>query len=334
MKKIFILIFLSIGLLRVTQTLAQKPSVAVSIYPPILAINADPPAEAEAKIYLQNNSDKKLVLDISYRTLQQRRLSSGQIEFKEENKLEPQDVLIRSKIKIFKDDQQVSSIEIDPNEELIVTLKANIDNDLPQGDYYFSVIFITPPTGPDLIRAQSESTSNIQGGIGTNVLLSVGKKEPAGGYIREFSSPLIVNQGPIPFTLLIENSSDHYINPQGKITITDMFGNSVGQIDIFPQYILAHSSRYLKDEKGLTNKHNFISWPEKFLFGMYSAKLVVNLSEKGPTFVTSTSFISIPIIILFAFFLAAFILTGIYIRVRTKMSPKRHTGTQGPKKGD
>ncbi len=295
----------------------------LSISPAILEITATPPATVEAPIKIRNLSNIKQTLSLVHRTIKGNYNATGIVELKNENDLEDPDVLIRSKIKVYRDQQAISSIQINPDEEITLNVRINLDEKVPNGDYYFSLLFISNEANNNIDKSNSSTTA----GIGSNIILSVGKKEPTKGYISAFTSPSLLTHGPVPFTLQIQNSSDHYIKPQGRISIRDMFGNSLGKIDIVPGYILSHSSRYLNDKSDDDAKyasHPILLWNDEALFGVYTAEAIVKLSDKGPLFNSSITFIVIPIYLISAISIFAFILLGIYIKARKKLKKNEH----------
>lgn len=314
--------------LAIKPTYAQEqPAVSLGIYPPVLEISADPPAQPQAKITIQNLKEDAQDLTIQLRSFRPSEAGNGQIEYLNTNKIEGPDPLILQKIQILDGDQPVDKITLDPLSQKELTLQVNLEAGAPKGDYYFSVIFVS-----DSKAGQDISSSTLPAGIGTNVILSVGKKGEIKGQIVDFSAPFLVSRGPIPFTLLLKNTGDQYIIPSGRITIKNMFGGNAGQINILPQYVLAGSGRYMVDDKqatdsadvvSLVNKlgkqHNVIIWPEKFLLGVYQAKLSVKLSNQGPLFERTITFFAFPLYILFALTFFIFVLLGIWIKVRKKI---------------
>ena len=62
-----------------------------------------------------------------------------------------------------------------------------------------------------------------------------------------------------------------------------------------------------------------IIWPEKFLLGPYTAEAVIKLSNSGPVFRKSIVFIALPIYIIAAVAFVAFILLGIYLKVKKRI---------------
>ena len=304
---------------------AQGDEFSLGIYPPIIEINTEPPADIEAGINIQNLNDLPQNLKIILKSFSPSETGDGTLGYK--GTIEGPDSLILQKIKVYDQENALDIFSLDPFESRELTLKINLDSDDPLGDYYFSVIFVSQETqGTDV------SQSQISGGIGTNVILSVGQKGVAQGEIKEFSIPRILSSGPVPITLLLQNNSPHYVVPTGRITIRDMLGREAGQVSILPRYILANSARFMIDTdqaspsasleeqiSRLSKKHAVLIWPKKFLFGLYTAYAHVKLSENGPVFETKTSFVALPVYMLFAISFLAFVLIGIYLRVKRKI---------------
>lgn len=316
---------------------AQGDEFSLGIYPPILEINTQPPANIEANIHLQNLSDFPQNLKIVFKSFRPSEAGDGTLRYINKDTIEGPvspsaslggpDPLILQKIKVYDQDIALDILSLDPFESRELTLKINLDSDDPLGDYYFSVIFVSQET-----QDTDVSQSQILGGIGTNVILSVRQKGGAQGEVKEFSIPRILSSGPVPITLLMQNNSNHYVVPTGRIIIRDMLGREAGQVSILPQYILANSARFMIDTdqaspsasleeqiSRLSKKHAVLIWPKKFLFGLYTAYAHVKLSENGPVFETKTSFVALPVYMLFAISFLAFVLIGIYLKARRKI---------------
>jgi len=313
---------------------AQVPDFSLGINPPIIEIEATPPTHAQANITLYNLNSVPHDLRIELRSFKFSDKKNGEIEYLEGNAIQGPDALIFQKIVIFEEDQNIygaqnapKTFKIGPNEIKKLRLVVNIEDGAPIGDYYFSVIFISNDN-----NSIQSSGSTAPSGIATNVILSVGEKGEPNGEITSFKSPFFFDQGPVPFTLLLSNKSDHFVVPRGKIDIKNIFGKTVGEINILPQYILSNSSRFmlntdqaspssaLQDTLGkLKPKTNILVWNEKYLFGLYTAKVTVALSETGPILTSSSAFIAFPISYVVAFAFIVLIMAGIYLRVKKKI---------------
>lgn len=308
---------------------ATKPAfaqeVSLGIYPPILDITATPPAQIKAPITLSNDSDKPVSLRIGLQPFKSQRTNDGQIEFIPD--LTGPDPKLLNKVQVIDGDTAVDTVTIDSLQEKTLTLLIDLDKDTSLGDYYFSVIFLSNKPGQP-----TSSGADIPSGIGTNVLLSIGPKGKTRGSIDDFSAPFFTTGGPVRFNLALNNESDHFILPTGTVVIQNMLGQRVGKLDILPQYLLAHSSRNLRQRPESTSSSQFVDiidrqigtpyvfWPEKFLFGIYTATVTLALSDNGPIVTSKTVFIALPIPFIAIASIVIFITAGIYLRVTKKLS--------------
>ena len=294
---------------------AKAGSLSLSLDPSIIEIHALAPSTATSVITIQNKSDTEVNLKIELRPFKAK-FENGELEY-----LNSQDYLIFKNVQILDGGVPVEAITLGPAQQKNLTLNINIPQDpasppaSPRGeqggtnispaDYYFSIIFVSQSTA----SPTSTSSSN-QLGIATNVLLSVGQKEMPDATIEEFSSGLFYESGPVPFTLRIKNKGIHFIKPKGEILIKNMFGQSIGKLDLVSVNILSDSIR------GIPNT----LWKENFLLGFYTATLNVSLSDEGPSFTKSTHFFAFPFqgLILIVIVLISTII--VVNRVRTHMS--------------
>lgn len=307
---------------------AQRPDdFSLGIFPPVLEITADPPAKIDAKITIQNLNENNQELSVAFQPFRLSKNNDGTIEHISQGSISDPYPLIIERVKLFDGETPVDSLSLGPFESKILSLKINLDKDAPLGDYYFSVIFSSSEQIPG-----EQTALGAPGGIGTNVILSVGKKSPARGTIEEFSTPLFTSEGPVPITMLIKNRGEQYFVPTGEVAIYNMVGKLVGRLDILPQFILANSSRFMIDTSQasasselsqqilkLNSPHPVLVFDEKFLLGPYTLKARVKLGEAGPEFSRSAIFFAFPARVVFATSFFAFVLLGIFLRVKKKI---------------
>jgi len=241
---------------------AKASGLSLSISPPIIQITTLTPAQIKTPITIQNLGDESVDLDIVF------------VKIKND-----EDSSIYKKIQIFEESNPIQSLSLAPKQDKKLFLKIDISKNETDSDHYFSIQFISKPS----ILNNNLNYSQIIGGVGINVLLSIGQQN-ASGAIEEFSAPLFLEKATIPFTFKIKNTSSHFITPRGEIIIKNMFGKIVGRIDILPINILKDSSRHLER-----------LWSESFLLGAYRADLNISLSENGPSYRESISFFVIPV---------------------------------------
>ncbi len=310
----------------------------LSVTPSIFEIELTPPAQATAKqtLSLENNSNDVLPLRILYQPFKPHG-DNGQIEYLSDGQIGGNDPKIFAKVQLLQNNQPVNAITLPPKTKRTFDLAVSVPKDEPPGDYYFSLIFASD-TG-DTTQDQS-SISHATAGIAVNVLLSIGPKSATTGFVQEFSTPFLQNQGPVPFVVKIKNTSTHFIYPKAQIVITNMFGQSIGKVDLLPVNILANSSRDLPSKEqfvfaanaNTTNSQQVAQiqqtaqlgqkalaiWPEQFLLGPYTATLTVALSDQGPLYKQSIHFLALPVYLIAGLLICLLLITLIAKRLRIR----------------
>lgn len=297
--KISYLLIGLLGHLLIAQT-ASAASLSLGIDPSIIEINAVPPTNVTSSLNIQNKGDEQITLQIQLKPFKAKG-ENGELIYSKE-------ILgLFKNIKILDTDIPVESITLGPKQQKNLSLNINIPQDANISDYYFSIVFISTNSLP----IESNSSIN-QIGIATNVLLSIGEKEIHKATIEDFSSKIFFEKGPIPFTLRVNNAGTHFIKPKGEVTIKNMFGQSIGKLDLASVNVLSGSIRAIPNgtytqelrlKDSLSTKGKFpvdfrtpiVLWKESFLLGFYTATLDISMSNEGPTFTKSIHFFAFPL---------------------------------------
>lgn len=317
-----------------TMPVVQAEGIDLGIYPPVIQVDATPPASTKSPITIENNSDTDITADIQLKLFRPSTDENGTITYLTGKDAVPSpDPLLFQKVQILENDHVITSVKLAAKQQKTLELHVGIDKQAVPADYYFSIIFLasqaTDSTTASDTSLDNQNATITTGGVATNVLLSIGPKGKPTGRISEFSTHPFLSAGPVPFTLRVENTSNHSIAPSGTVFIKNLFGQYVGKVDLLPVSILSHSTRAVPDAKSIddrtasaiyTETHALakpvILWPETFLFGPYTAGVYVKLSDEGPVLVKTIYFFAFPwqgiliIIIL--------VLLGIIIREKVK----------------
>ncbi len=302
---------------------ASASGLSLAVFPPILQIQAVPPANIKSPITLINNSDTTLNLNILIKPFTAAKSEDGKITYLPTNKPFGDDPLILNKIQILDNNRPVKDMSLAPGQKINLKININIPKSEPFSDYYLSIIFVSKANLRD--QKNSNTTTNLAG-IATNVLLSIGSKQPTKpqGIIKEFSAPFILERGSVDFTLRVENTGKHYIAPYGQILITNMYGQTVGKVGLLPVNILANTTRAVPSSP-LPTTYNLTPaaypvavWPEKILLGPYKAVLTLALSDQGPVFHKTIYFLAIPTQAIIGFLLVILIIILIRNRLKTR----------------
>ena len=286
---------------------AKADQLSLGTFPPIIQIQAKPPASISNPIAIQNFQDTPVSLNIEFKEFKPSNKNNGDIEFV--NGPLPS---IFQGMQVTDQGHVITQVDLAPKQRKTLTFHVGINSNEKPQDYYFSILFIS--TTPNLV---SSTQSEAAGGIATNVLLSVGPTGPTQGEISEFSTPFFVEKGPVPFRVVVQNTSSHYITPNGIITIKNVFGQTVGNINLLPVNVLSNNSRIIPDQQAsLDNPTAW--WNEKFLLGPYTAKVILELSDQGPIYNKTVTFFAFPLELLAGILFSICIVVLIIKKVRDK----------------
>jgi len=307
MKKLLnIVLFAVCYLLFATGNTAHAQNVDLGIYPPVFQIQATAPSDAKIPFFLQNFTDSSVPLVISLRPFTADPAENGNITFLDVPIYS--DPYLPQRIQVLDGENSTGNLVLSPQQKKNLILEVQIPNNEPKGDYYLSLIFSSTA---DNLNDRSSSQATV--GIASNILLSIGPVGPTKGQIEDFSTPLFVTKGPVPFTVRVKNTSDHYITPKGSIAIKNMFDQTIGKVNLLPANILANTVRRIPDSSQ-TNPTMAV-WPEKFLVGPYTATLTLALSDSGPLFTKAIVFFAFPLEYLIAILLIIGLIIFIALRV-------------------
>ncbi len=290
---------------------ASAQEVSVSIDPAIIQINAEAPAQVDAQISVQNLSDQTISYNIFLIPFKSSPANNGEIEFDETQLLRYKDFF--DKVRVFDKENEIGIVRLAPNERKDLTLRVNLTEGEPPRDYYFSVLFISEAEAGNLQGTKALSRA----GIGANILLSIGPKSETTGNILEFSSPRFITRGPVELILNLANTSGHFVTIEGNVVVKNMFGQTVGSLELLPVNILGNSSRFIESENNKAEDPR-LYWDETFLLGFYRAELTVALSEEGPLLKKSITFFALPIEFFLGLTVAIILIIGIARRVKQR----------------
>lgn len=319
MKKIILITIFNLFFFILAASPVRADGINLGVYPPIFQAETTPPSDISVPLNVYNFSDSPLELRIIIKPFTQRNSETGEVSYIDKS---PTEEFISKNVRILSDKNQISSFTLTAKEIKKLTLKITIAKDQSRSDYYFSVIFLSTNLGTN----DSNASSSL-GGVATNVLISVGPKGPTNGEISEFSAPFFLRSGPVPFTLKVFNSSNHFITPKGNIMVKNMFGQTIGKVDLLPVNILSQTARYIPDfqsyllsikGKGSQFDQRKAFWHEKLLLGYYTAIVNVSLSEQGPKFTRSIHFFAFPIEAVLAIIMVIFLI----LLIRKKISQR------------
>lgn len=295
MKK---LLFLILFFLIIHPTNAFADQLGISISPALITIKTDGKNEVNREINITNKTNHNVSYGITLVPFQASQLKNGEPSLK--NKIDQDYNKLFQSTAITDDDITITKVDLAPQE--VKTLKLTLNSSgLTNKDYYFSVIF----TSISNDEAEDTTRTSINQAFGINVLLSYGSGNMPNGAITNFSTSKIVGNGPVKFNVDIKNNSNSFMSPSGEIRIKNMFGQTIGKVDLMPINVLAGSERTFQNTL----------WNEKFLLGFYNAKVQISLSPTGPVLEKELNFVAFPIKYLVQTLIAGIIIAYLLIRL-------------------
>jgi hypothetical protein len=318
--------------------LAWADGLSLKVSPSTFRIQAKPPADIWAPFTIENQSTQSIQLKIGYKPFNPLASQNGNVTFLQKGQaLSGQDNKIFQKMQIV-DDNNIShdTIDLGPKQKERLRLRITLPAHEPTDDYYFSLIFLemqhqSPQNVSKQNKENQKSNSTLLTGIGINVLLAIGDLETPQITIGNFTTALFRESGPVPFTLTVYNDGRHFIAPHGTIQIKNMFGQTVGKVDLKSSVILAGTGRTYIGSHTDTFASNFwnledqnisqqIVWPEHFLLGMYTANLFLSAGDNGPLYTKTIHFFAFPVKPAFIILLSIGVILFIISRVKKKLS--------------
>ncbi len=315
-----ILLTIVIGVLACT--VASTPTyaadnVSLGVYPPLSHINTPAGRTVSVPLVIENFAAQPVSLSISFQEFTASSSENGQVAYGENT---PDFNTLRKRMTLYEGTDALRTLELTGKQKKELLLTVVIPPNEPVKDYYFSVWFInelSPDLGTDDLNSNSSITT-IKGGIATNILLSIGKREKPTIAVTDFSTAQFFEKGPVPFNVRITNKGKQLQQVSGEIQIHNMFGMLIGKIPLEKSYILAGTSRRFSGSKQ-NEQPGSILWSEDFLLGMYTATVILNSSDDIPSIQQSLRFYSFPTILFIKLFITTSVVIFIIKRVRRRL---------------
>ncbi|MCH8821673.1 hypothetical protein IID23_04110 [Patescibacteria group bacterium] len=178
-------------------------------------------------------------------------------------------------------------IKLEPNESSALNFIINVPADAEPGGHYAGILF---GTSPPKVGGTQIAISNK---VGSLILVRVAGDAKEQANVEEFSTPKsFLENGPVLFTVRINNTGSVHIQPKGVIEIKNTFGKTVNTISINENSanILPQSIRAFLDGDG-----NNLNWnPSGLTIGKFTATLTLTYGDPAQNLTTSTSFWIVP----------------------------------------
>ncbi len=263
-------------------TLAQaQNNLDLSVSPPTAYLSVKPGATLQHTVTLENNSNQRL------------EISAKLVDFKADGKTGRPilgDGSIFSQILQSKFNLDKPFI-LEPGQKLPLQIRLNINSSAAQKEYPMTILFTAKPAFNANFNSSGGQVSAV---IGSNLILLISQANEDQGKITLDNldySRLVDSLGKIKLQLVAKNTGSNATSVEGRIIIKNLLNKTVAEYIIYPDMILAGSTRQarvlknslaefndqgqLKPEQQQTLQNNIIYKPG-FLFGIYSIEIKLN----------------------------------------------------------
>lgn len=272
----------------------------LGVDPALTRIELRPSQEITSSITISNLSDEPISFDIAIIPFTASSRENGEVTYYSERTSKNNHIFeFLETVKVMSDGNEIDSLTLAPHQQKKLEIKVQAGEKMIPSDYYFSILFISDAGLGDKI-ADTNTYSQISSGVASHILLTIGPQKKAQAFIEEFSSPLFLIDKKAQFHLRVKNTGKHLVQPKGIVYIKNMFGQTVGKIDLSSVYILSDTIRAIPDKSSYASNETQessqrIHWNEALLLGPYSATVVVQMEPNAYTFSQTVYFIGIPV---------------------------------------
>src|SRR3989344_949291 len=204
-----------------------------------------------------------------------------------------------------------AGIKLAPDESAALNFTVSVPADAEPGGHYAGVLFGTsaPKVGGSQIGISNK--------VGSLILVRVAGEAKESGAVKEFSTTKnFFENGPVPFTVRVENTGNVHFVPKGVIEIKNTFGKQVATISINDKNgnVLPESIRAFLD-----GDNNNLSWnPTGLTIGKFTANLNLSYGVPAKNLTESVTFWIVPWKILLVLLLAIIIVILLLVLIIKK----------------
>ncbi len=160
---------------------------------------------------------------------------------------------------------------LEPGDEQFVTFEIKVPETAEPGGHYGSIV-------ASLSGATQQVTgSSVGNERGALVLLRVSGNVEEELLVDLFEAPNFSEYGPVLFDITFENIGNVHVKPKGFVTITNLAGNEVVQLQLPENNVIPGAKRQAD-----------VTWDKKNIVGRYTATLVANYGDGNQEVITDS----------------------------------------------
>lgn len=170
----------------------------------------------------------------------------------------------------FKDNvvPEVKNFTLESNGSITIPVRINVPADAQPGGFYTSILVSNEPSVDSVSQSSNvEGKTKIISRVGTLFFIRVNGVAKESGSLDDLKvvKPTKDNLDLYKFNILFKNDGNVYLVPFGWITVTNIFGKTIGKIPVDAYFSMPKSIRY-RD----------VEWKSPFLLGRFKASIELN----------------------------------------------------------
>jgi hypothetical protein len=281
-----------------TSSQAYAADYHLEITPSMLLFKS--PTE-EQNILIKNLSTEAIDLEPTLYVIKDAGNKDGSLTIENPSQAEPD---IQQYITLRENGNTISSLHLNPLESSLVSVFYHPVNN--SDNNFFTLVFNKKITDSEVNN--KNSFSQVVPGSGVIILPTSSDNSKVTLPQISFTTKKFKTSGPIEFKAGINNQTDGIEIITPMISIYNILGQKVGEINIAKQYLLPQSERILQKDG------NSLTWNDSLILGPYTARLDI---KSGDTTVTKTiSFFVIPVFPVLIISFIIFFCLGVYVKAR------------------
>lgn len=162
---------------------------------------------------------------------------------------------------------------LEPKEQKEVPFEITAPLNAEPGSHFGVLFFKTQP-----LPGQEGASVAISTRIGSLILVAVPGNVSRAGELKSFQGPKYLTKGPVEFSVTFLNTGSVHYEPVGVITIKNIFGRKMTEVEVQKQWVLPTGMKKMK-----------AVWPAGYLFGYFSALLEIK-DGAGNSYYANLSF--------------------------------------------
>ncbi len=172
-------------------------------------------------------------------------------------------------------------------------------------------------------EAEAGSGSGISQRVGTLLYVIVNGPISEEAYISRFDWPKFLENGPVDFSLNIDNQSDIHINTQPVVKVYNMFGKQVANIETESKNIFPKSERSFAGV-----------WNRVWGLGYYKAVAEASYGSQGQIMTATAGLFLIPVKLILATLITLLIVTIIILSLKKRRNSDSSNSSSAEEKVD